>query len=606
MDAAEEVKQHLDIVDIVGEYLQLKPAGSGSFKACCPFHQEKTPSFYANRQRQSWHCFGCDKGGDMISFVMAMEGMEFRDALELLAQKSGIQLPAFDGKASGQRKRLHEINDLASKFFRAQLLQSPQATHARAYAEKRNIDNLTGDLFRIGYALESWDALTNALLGKGVTEDELVLAGLASRRERGDGVYDRFRNRLMFTIQDVHGNIVGFTGRQLDPNAKEAKYVNTPETPVYKKSMVLYGLDKAKGAIKSKDLCVVVEGNMDVLSSHRVNICHVVASSGTALTAEQLKLIGRFTQNIAIAFDGDSAGIHATLRGLDLARAQDFRIRVIALPPELGKDPDEVIAKDPTLWEQAIQNAVSIMDWIFQSAMRQLNPSDPESKRNVAASVLPEIKRIPDPIVRDHWLKKLAEALQTDEHALRDALTRTKTASQTPQTSPAASSTQKPPAASKSPTEASRLRDIAESLLALILKHPPLLQTCPEHLGDMLPEDLRGLYITLREQYHSDQSHSGSVPESASASPDSQQSSLVNYLTIRADRDYPIQNAQVLEAEFKLHLSTFLRLSYETERRQLEEEMRLAELAHDRVKVMEIAQRFRELHDSSSPTSVGV
>lgn len=601
MDAVEEIKSHLDVVDIVGEYLQLKPAGSGSFKACCPFHQEKTPSFYVNRQRQSWHCFGCDKGGDLISFVMAMEGMEFRDALELLAQKSGIQLPAFDGKASGQRKRLHEVNDLAARFFRAQLLQAPNAAHAREYAEKRKIDNLTGDLFHIGYAPESWDALTNALTSKSVTEDELVLAGLASRRERGDGVYDRFRNRLMFAIQDVHGNVAGFTGRSLDPNAKEAKYVNTPETPVYKKSMILYGLDKAKGAIKSKDLCVVVEGNMDVLSSHRVNISHVVASSGTALTAEQLKLIGRFTQNIAIAFDGDSAGIHATLRGLDLARAQDFRIKVIALPAGI-KDPDEAVDQDPAIWEQAIQNAVSIMDWIFQSAMRQLDPSDPESKRKVAASVLPEIKRIPDPIVRDHWLKKLAEALQTDEQALRDSLTRTKTATQTPQTSPASSSAQKPQMAPKTPTEASRLRNVAETLLALALRHPPFLQKAPERLQDMLPEDLRGLYITIREQYHSDQSHSGSVPVDVLTSPDPQQSSLMNYLTIRADRDYPIQNAQTLESEFVLHLSTFVRLSYETERRKLEEEMRLAELANDRVKVMEIAQRFRELHDSSALT----
>ncbi len=541
----------------------------------------------------------------MISFVMAMEGMEFRDALELLAQKSGIQLPAFDGKASGQRKRLHEINDLAARFFRAQLLQSPSAAHAREYAAKRKIDDLTGDLFRIGYAPESWDALTSALLAKEITEDELVLAGLASRRDRGEGVYDRFRDRLMFAIQDVHGNVVGFTGRQLNPNAKEAKYVNTPETPVYKKSMILYGLDKAKGSIKSKDLCVMVEGNMDALSSHRVNICNVVASSGTALTSEQLKLIGRFTQNIAIAFDGDSAGIQATLRGLDLARAQDFRIRVITLPPDAGKDPDDAIQKDPMIWERAIQEAVGIMEWIFQSAMRQLNPSDPESKRAVAAAVLPEIKRISDPIVRDHWLKKLAEALQSDEQALRDALTRTKTTSQTPQTATSASLPQKPQAIQRTPTEDSRLRDLAESVLALILRYPLLLKQAPPGLESKLPEDLSGLYTKLRERYDSDQSHTGPVPADYLSSPDSPQSGLVNYLTIRADRDYPTQNAPTLTVEFLTHLKAFLHLSYKMERRRLEEEMRLAELAHDRVKMTEIQERFRELHDSSAPMNIG-
>ena len=250
MDAAQEVKSKLDVADIVGEYLTLKPAGSGSFKALCPFHQEKTPSFYVNRPRQSWHCFGCDQGGDLISFVMRMEGLEFPEALEHLAAKAGIQLPAFDPQKTGERKRLFDVNDLAAKFFRAVLLSGPDAEHARAYAASRRIDDLTGDLFKIGYAPASWDALTNALKSKDVTDDELVRAGLAAKRENGSGVYDRFRDRLMFAIQDAHGHVVGFTGRLLNPDAKEAKYVNTPETQVYRKSAVLYGLDKAKGVIK--------------------------------------------------------------------------------------------------------------------------------------------------------------------------------------------------------------------------------------------------------------------------------------------------------------------------------------------------------------------
>ncbi|MBU1349187.1 DNA primase, partial [Patescibacteria group bacterium] len=215
MEPVEEVKSRLDIVDVVQEYLPMKPAGSGSFKGLCPFHHEKTPSFYANRPRQSWHCFGCDIGGDVISFVMKMEGMEFREALELLAQKTGVELPAFDPTKTTERKRMHEVNDLAARWFRAILLKDPRAEAARAYVAKRGIDGLTGDLWRIGYAPDGWTNLTDALKEKSVTEEELLKTGLVGRSERGS-IYDRFRDRLMFTICDVHGNPVGFTGRILD------------------------------------------------------------------------------------------------------------------------------------------------------------------------------------------------------------------------------------------------------------------------------------------------------------------------------------------------------------------------------------------------------
>lgn len=305
MDAPQEVKSRLDIVDIVSEYFPLKPGGSGAFKANCPFHQERTPSFYVSRPRQSWHCFGCDQGGDLISFVMKIEGMEFREALEHLAQKAGVQLPKFDGEKASQRKRIYEVNEMAMKFFRSTLEHAPEAEAARAYVKKRGLDDLTTDLFGIGYAPGSWDALTKALASKGVTEQEMLLAGLVAKSERGSGVYDRFRGRVMFPIADVHGNVVGFTGRILEgeecrvksevSRTPGVKYVNTPETSAYRKSAVLYGLDKAKGEIRRADLAVIVEGNMDVVGSHQFGVTNVVAASGTALTSEQLALLKRFT-----------------------------------------------------------------------------------------------------------------------------------------------------------------------------------------------------------------------------------------------------------------------------------------------------------------------
>jgi DNA primase len=588
MDSAEEVKSHLDIVDVAGEYLQLKPAGSGSFKACCPFHQEKTPSFFVNRQRQSWHCFGCDKGGDLISFVMGMEGMDFRDALELLAQKAGITLPSFDGRAAGERKRLHEVNDMAARFFRAHLLQSPGAEHARAYAAGRGIDDLTGDLFRIGYAPNTWDALTKALASKGVTEQEMVRTGLAGQSQRGSGVYDRFRDRLMFAIQDVHGNVAGFTGRLLNPDAKEAKYVNTPETLVYKKSAILYGLDKAKGDVKRKDLCVIVEGNMDALSSHRVGIQNVVASSGTALTAEQLKLIGRFTKNIAIAFDQDAAGGQATLRGLDLARAQDFSIRIITLPEEAGKDPDDAISRDPKVWEHAIADAKEIMEWIFRSAFQNADASNPEEKRAIAKKILPEIKRIADPIVRDHWIKKLAEALGTGEQALRDALANVKSAH---------ANARKAEEQRSEPTAANRLsrkRDLAERILCILMLQPSFAEHLPAALAGMLDEDLSAVYNSLVRGYDDGRSYESARQKETDSGAQAAER-LPDYLAIRADRDYQNQSRDALASELKANIAAFADERRAAERKRLEEEMRSAELAGDREKIQRLERRFIDL-----------
>lgn len=420
MDEVADIKARLDVVDVVGEYVPLKPAGAGSFKGVCPFHQERTPSFHVSRARQSWHCFGCDTGGDIFSFVEKIEGMEFRDALHLLAQKAGVTLaePEKREQATTKKRRLHEVNELAMKFFCSVLQQLPQAAHARAYVEQRQIDPLTVDLFHIGYAPESWSLLTEALQKRGVTSEELVTAGLAMKRERGDGVYDRFRGRLMFPITDVHGNVVGFTGRILVNDPNQPKYMNTPETPVYRKSAVLYGLDKAKGEIRKQGLVVIVEGNMDVVSSHQAGITNVVAASGTALTGEQLSLIKRFTTNIAIAFDQDAAGGAATLRGLDLARQQDFSIKIISLPPEAGKDPDEACKKDPNLWRQAIAHATSIMEWVYRRAFARHGLGTPEGKRAIADEILPELSRIAHPVERDAWVKRLASDLGVSESSI--------------------------------------------------------------------------------------------------------------------------------------------------------------------------------------------
>ncbi len=606
MDSTQDIKTRLDIVDVVGDYVTLKPAGSGSFKACCPFHQERSPSFFVSRTRQSWRCFGCNEGGDHFTFIEKIEGMEFREALAFLAQKAGVILPEYDAKQSGDRHRLQDVNALAAKFFQACLQTLPQAEHARAYLKKRGVDDLTSDLFKIGYAPDGWQTMTDALIKKGVTADELLRAGLASKRERGDGIYDRFRDRLMFPILDVQGNVVGFTGRVLQPDVKEAKYVNTPETAVYRKSAVLYGLDKAKGEIRRADLAVLVEGNMDVVSSHQFGVTNVVACSGTALTSEQLHLLKRFTTKLAIAFDADSAGRIATIRGLDLARAQDFSIKIITLPPGAGKDPDEAVRKDVSLWKDAIQSAVSIMDWLYaQTFAHEKELHTPEGKKRIAQELLPEIRRIIDPVERDSWLRRLAQDLGVGEASLREALQRS-TATARVQT--AMQPTPVPRPAEAPPKELpSKEVERERFLLAAVLANSSVFSLFQTVLG-WKPEEFetpvhKSLYEQLVKTYNSPQIHGVSSPglragSSLALPPDlrSEERDAFEAAAFLAERDLLTQTAASLERDVRA-LVVLLRSERLTKRRrELEEAMRQAERIGDQAAIADLMRQFQDLH----------
>lgn len=594
MDEVAEIKGRLDIVDVVSEYIPLKPGGSGAFKANCPFHQERTPSFYVSRPRQSWHCFGCDQGGDFISFVMKMEGMEFREALEHLAQKAGVTLQKFDGEKATQKKRSHEVNDFAMRFFRSTLEHLPEAEHARAYVKKRGLDDLTLDLFGIGFASDSWDALAKALAAKGVSEQEMLLAGVVAKSDRGQGVYDRFRNRIMFPIADVHGNIVGFTGRILSEDKKEAKYVNTPETPSYRKSAVLYGLDKAKGEIRRQDLAVIVEGNMDVVGSHQFGVTNVVASSGTALTGEQLALLKRFTTNLAIAFDQDNAGNAATIRGLDLARALDFNIKIITLPPEAGKDPDDAVRKDPQLWKDAIKDALGIMDWIYRDAFRKSpNTHGPEGKKDVSQAVLPEIKRIADPVERDHWMKKLARDLDVSEGALLESMNKMRT-QEVKATVPAKSEPVKNMAQNE---------PLEHRVCASIISRFELLQEAVE-TEKVRPEDfqdsqLSSLYGKLECAYAAREVAPDPIAAGQALRPpaslDPDEAKRFDALAFLAEREFQGLSLEQLRRELKTGVAHLRLLGKKRERERLEGEMREAERLGDRTRIADIEARFQSL-----------
>ncbi len=325
MSVTDEIKDRLDIIDVISGYVPLKKAGH-NYKGLCPFHNEKTPSFVVFPDTQGWHCFGaCGIGGDIFTFVMKRENLDFGEALAMLAAKAGVELQPRDAAASGndtQFERYRAIVADAAVYYHYLLNKAGEAAIARDYLVRRGLTEATQEAWQIGYALDSWDALRDRLTGKGYTLDEIEATGLVIRREDGSGCYDRFRGRLMIPIRDVQGRTIGFGARILreDPARPAPKYMNSPQTPLFDKGNVLFGLDMARKAIRDADLGVLVEGYMDVMMSHQVGVCNVVAGMGTALGETQMRQLKRYTSNITLALDPDAAGDHATLRGLEAAR----------------------------------------------------------------------------------------------------------------------------------------------------------------------------------------------------------------------------------------------------------------------------------------------
>lgn len=478
------------MAEVLAEYVQLKPAGANRYKVLCPFHREKTPSLMVSKDRQAWHCFGCGKGGDIFSFVQEIENADFPEALRMLAKKANVELQPVDPKLHNAKTRLLDLLRLAAAFYRKVLTDADGANVARAYLHERQVVDQTAEDFQLGYSPTTWDGLLQFLVKKKYTEQEIFEAGLTVKREKGTGYYDRFRGRLMFPIRDVNGTVVGFGGRIIAPAEGDvgatAKYINTPETLVYGKSRVLYGLDQAKRAIKQADLAVLVEGYMDCLASHQAGVANVVAVSGTALTEQQVKLLKRFTNHVALAFDADLAGGEAARRGIDQALAADMRVTVITLPE--AKDPDELIRRDPNLWRNAIAKAERIVDYAFNRAVAASDPTDIDGKKRIAQQLLPVIGRLPDPVEQSHYLKQLSSRLGVDEADLRQALRRIAQPSR--QTSDQTTSEPRP-----SPADRPTL--VAERTLALgLFSEPDLFGRLTELIdAETLPDpDLQALY----------------------------------------------------------------------------------------------------------------
>ncbi len=441
MTVIDEVKARIDIVDLVSETVKLRRSGK-NYTGFCPFHSNtRTPAFVVFPDSGTWRCFGqCNEGGDIFGYVMKKEGLDFNEALRYLAERAGVQLKPFtpqDQEAAEEGDRLRQLLEDAVIFYRHQLINTPPGKAALEYLHKRGLQDETLEAFGLGYAPNSWDETHRYFLSKGYTEKELQDAGMVSERDTG-GIYDKFRHRITFPIRDDRGRMAGFGARILDPN-DIPKFLNSPQTPLFDKGKLLYGLDRARKPIRTQDQAVIVEGYLDVIALHQAGFANAVSPMGTALTDHQLALLKRFTRKIVLALDPDAAGDKATLRGLQIARQTmdhesdpvfDARgllthearlqadIRVTTLPP--GKDPDDVVLNNPEDWRQILANAKPIVMHVMETLAAGRDLEDPKVKSQVASQVLPLIRDLPSPIERDTYRQRLARLLRVDERSLPD------------------------------------------------------------------------------------------------------------------------------------------------------------------------------------------
>lgn len=417
-DQVNEVKQRTDIVQVISPRVEMKRAGK-YWKGVCPFHAEKTPSFFVSPELQIYKCFGCGESGDVFSFLEKYEGLTFREALETLAEKAGVKLEAY--RPSGNERetqQLYEILNLAGEYYEYILNQHKAGSEGRKYLDRRGVDEGLRQKFGLGWAPTAWDSIYRYLVAKKKYTPELVeKTGLIIKSNQGGRYYDRFRARVMFPLADFRGRTVGFSGRLIEEGVKEAKYINTPETAIYRKRELLYGIEQTRGVIRKKDRVLVMEGELDVLSSYRAGVMNVVAIKGSALTEEQLRLVMRLTRNVALCLDADSAGDEATKRGITLADKMGMNVEVIEVVG--GKDPDEVVRSDPKLWRKQTKKGVSVYDYFIGSAFGKFDAKTGPGKKRISEELSPVLSAITNSVEQAHYVKKVAEGLGVGEEVLQ-------------------------------------------------------------------------------------------------------------------------------------------------------------------------------------------
>lgn len=421
-DQVQEIKNRVDIVELVGTRVALKKAGR-HFKGLCPFHSEKSPSFIVSPERQSFKCFGCQEGGDVLTFLQKYDGMSFLESLEFLAKKVGITLTSYRPTAEdSRRKRYLEIMSLASEYYQYLLNKHESGKIAREYLRGRGITNESIEKFGLGYAPSQWRSVSEFLTKKkSYSNEELEEVGLTIKSGEGR-YYDRFRGRVIFPLRDHKGVVVGFSGRTLEQDAKEAKYINSPETSIYHKSRMLYGLWENREMIRKDDRIVLVEGELDVIPSVQAGVKSVVAIKGSAFTEEQAQLIARYTKNVLMSLDADSAGQEAIKRAVQIADKLDLSIRVVQIKG--GKDPGDVASENPRSWREMVVGAVLYWDFLIDSATSKVDPKSGMGTEQISKEVVPALAQISNMVIRAHYARKLAQVLKVPEDSIYSEIER--------------------------------------------------------------------------------------------------------------------------------------------------------------------------------------
>ena len=577
------IKSRLDVVDVIGEYVSLKQSGQ-NWKGLCPFHGEKTPSFMVHREKQIWHCFGCGLGGDIFEFIEKFENVDFPEALEILARKAGVELSReVQPGASNKRTRLFQLLSEAVNFYQEQLKSDPGSS-ARQYLASRGVTAESISSFALGYAPAEWDKLANYLRNKGFSLEELIAAGVALKSERGPGIYDRFRDRLLFPIFDVQDRPVGFGGRTLDPGAREAKYINSSQGPVYNKSTILYNLNLAKEHIRSAGYALLVEGYMDVVGCVQAGIKNVVATSGTALTQEQVKLLKRYCNEIRLCFDADLAGQSASERGIDLALAAELEVKIVALSQ--GKDPDEAARMNLVKFKQEIEQALPIGEYAFKSVFKKVDVKTREGKKQAAKLLLAAIAKLPDPVERDFYIKRLSRDLDVEEKSLRESLP-----------NPRMSNQISAPVATPQASRPSREQMLSERLIALLIKFGK--EFWPQTTGlepAMLTEPEAELYRQAHLQYtESQRVDFEELKRELNYEPTYNR--LIDILGLQAEHEFAEFTAAEATQEFN-QVSRELKLNYlKRQLKLLSDAISQAERAQQPGELEELSLRYREVAD---------
>ncbi len=595
LEPKDEIRQKLDVADFISGYLTLKPSGSGSFKGLCPFHAEHTPSFHVSRERQIWHCFGCDKGGDVFAFAMEMEGMTFPEALKHLAEKTGVVLPEYTQQPKqivDAKESLLAMHDVAQKFYAKILESHADALEARAYLEGRGIDRGLVQKFGLGYAPDRWDSLVQFLGGRGFSSERIIESGLGLRKKTGEGLVDRFRYRIMIPLCDALGNVVGFTARIMATPGKTTmpdgpKYMNSPESPLYHKGRMLYGLHLAKQAIRTEKSVIIVEGNLDVIASHKAGVENVVASSGTALTEEQLRVLSRYTSKLIFSLDGDAAGIAAAKRVFDLAvkleadpnHRLDVDIRCLLIPPSAGKDPDDVVQKSPDLWRDLAKKSHAVIEFFFEHALKayeaQAESASIDERKQLVRQLLPEIAKLVRADERHLYLLRVADATHVPLDVLMGMLGEV-------------SKEERGPAFAKATAGKKRDKrdDAAEFLFGLACHDESIIPELQRRLPvDALPlEPWQRLYTQLFALYTPDQYKAAGTQslfsrlrEALSLESRVDDILLIDRALLTVEEQVAPLSAEHVRAELDLHITLFNRAARDTQRRRLEAAIRDAE-----------------------------